>query len=123
MDETLFFARFYGGLYIILGLLSLKGQLLRKTIDRAQEVFFTTVTGYVTLSLGLATVVLHQVWVVDWPVISTVLGWSTLIKGIMKTGFPEYIGKHAQAFRGKEVASAVVLVLLGMALLLLSFLR
>lgn len=123
MDETLFFARFYGGLYIILGFLSLKGQLLRKTIDRAQEVFFTTATGYVTLSLGLATVVLHQVWVLDWPVIITVLGWSTLIKGIMKTGFPEYIGKQAKAFRGKEAVSAVVLVLLGMALLLLSFLR
>ena len=121
MDPTLFFARFYGGLYIILGGISLKTGLLGKTIERAQQVFFTTATGYVTLFLGLATVILHQEWVLGWPVIITVLGWSTLIKGIMKTGFPESVGKQAQTFRGKETVSAFFLVLLGAGLLALSF--
>jgi len=54
-------------------------------------------------------------------VVITVLGWSTLIKGIMKVGFPEQIHKQAQGFEKKQMFSAALMILLGAWLLWMSF--
>ncbi len=35
------------------------------------------------LLLGLTVVSLHNVWVADWPVVITVLGWGMLIKSML----------------------------------------
>ena len=82
---------------------------------------FVISTGYITLMMGLVTVILHNVWVADWRVVITVLGWSTLIKGIMKIGFPETIHKQAQRFKVKQQLSAAFLMLMGAWLLWVSF--
>ena len=113
MDVSIFFARFFGLLYIILGILSLKSKLLGKTIERTDNKLFTVSTGYVSLFLGLATVILHNIWVFDWRAVITILGWATLIKGIMKIGFPEHIHEQAQRFKKKQIVSAIILIILG----------
>jgi hypothetical protein len=63
--------------------------------------------------LGLMTVVAHNIWVWDWPVFITVLGWSTLIKGIMKVGFPGAINKQAQMFKGQVILWSVAIFVIG----------
>jgi len=82
---------------------------------------FVISTGYISLLLGLATVVLHNIWVWDWRVAITILGWSMLIKGIMKIGFPEFIHKQAQHFKTHQVIEAVMLMALGGWLFWMSF--
>jgi len=82
---------------------------------------FVISTGYISLLLGLATVVLHNVWVWDWKVAITILGWSTLIKGILKIGFPEFIHKQAQHFKAHQIIEAVMLLALGGWLFWMSF--
>ena len=82
---------------------------------------FVISTGYITLLMGLITVVLHNVWTYDWPVIITILGWSTLIKGIMKVGFPEVIHKQSKKFKKNQIAEAATLVMFGIILVWLSF--
>ena len=82
---------------------------------------FVISTGYITLLMGLVTVILHNIWIWDWPVIITILGWSTLIKGIMKVGFPEQINKQAQRFKKKQWLSALFIIALGAFLLWKSF--
>lgn len=121
MDITIFFARFYGSLFIILGLMSIGAGFLGKTIKRTKDKNFTISTGYITFLIGLVTVILHNIWVWDWRVIITILGWSTLIKGIMKTGFPGQIHKQAQMFKKKQWLSALIIILLGAFLLWKSF--
>ena len=74
---------------------------------------FVISTGYITLLMGLVTVILHTVWVADWRIAITILGWSTLIKGVLKIGFPEIIHKQAQRFKKKQVVSAAFMILLG----------
>lgn len=74
---------------------------------------FVISTGYITLLMGLVTVIMHNVWVADWRVVITILGWSTLIKGILKIGFPEQIHKQAQRFKKNQIISAVFLLILG----------
>lgn len=121
MDITIFFARLWGSFFIIFGLLFIITRQLGKTIEMTNNKAFVISTGYITLILGLVTVILHNVWVANWKVAITILGWSTLIKGIMKIGFPEYIHKQAQRFKKKQVVSAIFLILLGFWLFLMSF--
>jgi glucose uptake protein GlcU len=121
MDVTIFFARFLGGFFLIFGILFIVTRQLGKTIEMTDDKAFVISTGYITLLMGLVTVILHNVWVPDWRVVITLLGWFTLIKGIMKVGFPEHIHKQAQRFRKKQALSTVVLMLLGAWLILMSF--
>jgi len=121
MELTIFFAQFWGGFFVIFGLLFVITGQLGKTIEMTENKAFVISTGYITLFMGLVTVILHNVWVADWRVTITILGWSTLIKGIMKVGFPEQIHKQAQRFKKKQMVSATFMVLLGTWLLWMSF--
>ncbi|MFC1790442.1 hypothetical protein ACFLZP_03100 [Patescibacteria group bacterium] len=113
MDISIFFARLWGSYSVIFGLLFIITGQLGKTIEMTDDKSFVISTGYITLIMGLVTVILHNVWVTDWRVAITILGWSTIIKGIMKIGFPEQIHKQAQRFKTKQWLSAVIMIFLG----------
>jgi len=121
MDVTIFLARFLGSFYLIFGLLFIITRQLGKTIEMTENKVFVISTGYISLLLGLATVVLHNVWVWDWSVAITILGWATLIKGILKIGFPEFIHKEAQHFKTHQIIEAIMLLALGGWLFWMSF--
>jgi len=113
MDISIFFARLWGSFFVIFGLLFIITRQLGKTIEMTDDKAFVISTGYITLLMGLVTVILHNVWVLNWKVAITVLGWSTLLKGIGKVGFPELVHKQAQRFKKKQVVSALVLIVIG----------
>jgi len=121
MEITIFFARLWGSFFIIFGLLFIITRQLGKTIEMTDDKAFVISTGYITLLMGLVTVILHNVWVASWEVVITILGWSTLIKGIMKVGFPEKIHKEAQRFKKKQELSAIFLMIVGAWLMWMSF--
>lgn len=113
MDISIFFARLWGSFYVIFGLLFIITRQLGRTIEMTESKEFVISTGYISLLMGLVTVILHNVWVADWRVVITILGWSTLIKGIQKIGFPNFIHKQAQRFKKRQWLSAVFLMILG----------
>jgi len=113
MEITIFLARLWGSFFIIFGLLFIITRQLGKTIEMTDDKSFVISTGYYTLLLGLITVILHNIWVLNWTLAITLLGWSTLIKGIIKIGFPEQINKQAQRFKKKQFVSAFFLIILG----------
>ena len=121
MELSTFFARLWGSFFIIFGLLFLVTRYLGKVIEMTEDRAFVISTGYVTLLMGLVTVILHNVWVANWKVVITILGWSTLIKGISKIGFPEHIHKQAQRFKKKQMVSSIILIIFGAWLLRMSF--
>jgi hypothetical protein len=121
MDISTFFARLWGSFFIIFGLLFLISRFLGKVIEMTENRAFVISTGYITLLMGLVTVILHNIWVADWPVAITILGWSTLMKGIMKIGFPERIHQQAQRFKSRQTVSAILILLLGIWLFAMSF--
>ena len=98
---------------MIFGLLFIITGQLGKTIEMTDDKAFVISTGYITLIVGLVTVILHNVWVADWRIVITILAWSTVIKGIQKIGFPEFIYKQAQRFKKGQMISAAFMILLG----------
>ena len=121
MDVSIFFARLWGSYFVIFGSLFIITRQLGRTIEMTDNKAFVISTGYITLLMGLVTVILHNLWVADWRVFITVLGWSTVIKGITKIGFPEHIHKQAQRFKKKQWLSAAVTILMGVFLFWMSF--
>ena len=113
MDISIFFAQLWGGFFVIFGLLFLITRQLGRTIELTDNKAFVISTGYITLLMGLVTVILHTVWAWDWRIVITVLGWGTLLKGIGKIGFPELIHKEAQHFKNQQWLSALFLLCLG----------
>ncbi|MBW2978366.1 hypothetical protein KY331_05975 [Candidatus Woesearchaeota archaeon] len=122
MEISIFFARLWGSFFVIFGLLFIITKQLGKTIEMTDDKAFVISTGYITMLMGLVTVILHNVWVWSWEVAITILGWSTLIKGITKIGWPEQIRKQAQRFKKKQLVSAFFLIILGIWLFWMSFL-
>lgn len=117
MESTIFFAQLWGGYFVIFGSLFIITKQLGRTIEMTEDKAFVISTGYITLMMGLVTAILHNVWVWDWPVAITILGWSTIVKGIMKIGFPEHIHKQAQQFKKNQWLSAAALLVFGIWLL------
>ena len=113
MQTTVFLAQFWGSLFMILGALSAGAKLLNRVINYTEDKTITIATGYITMLLGLATVVAHNVWVWDWPVAITILGWVTLLKGIEKVAFPQRINKMAQFFKPNSAVWGIVIFLIG----------
>jgi len=113
MEISIALARFWGSLFIMLGLASIGAKFLGRVIKMTEDRAITVSTGYITFLLGLITVVLHNVWVADWRVAVTILGWVTLFKGITKIAFPGHINKRAQLFKGQQAVWGAVILLIG----------
>ncbi len=113
MDISTFLARFWGSLFLILGLSSMGAKFLGRVIQYTEDKTITVSTGYITFLLGLATVVAHNLWVADWRVAVTILGWITLLKGIEKITFPDRVNKKAQMFKGKQTVWGFVIFVIG----------
>jgi uncharacterized protein YjeT (DUF2065 family) len=46
--------------------------------------------GLIALILGALLVAGHNLWVADWRVSITLMGWLTLLKGVLRLLFPEW---------------------------------
>ena len=49
------------------------------------------ISGMIAIFLGAWIVSVHNVWELAWPVIITVLGWISLIKGFALIAFPGFL--------------------------------
>ena len=106
---------------MILGFSSFAAGFLRRVIKYTDDKTITISTGYITFLLGLFTVVFHQLWVFDWRVFVTILGWITLFKGIGKIIFPERVNKVAQKFKKMSWLWSLIIFLIGLWFFYMSF--
>lgn len=113
MEISFYLARFWGSLFIILGLGSVMANFLGRVIKYTEDKTITVSTGYITFLLGLVTVTLHNIWIADWRLAITILGWTTLFKGIEKITLPGRVNKKAQMFKGGQKFWGFVIFLIG----------
>jgi hypothetical protein len=117
MLASYFLAKLIGPFSLILGL----GVLLSGTYYRAMAVEFLNsralvfLAGVITLSAGLAIVIMHNVWVLHWPLIITVLGWLMVLSAIVRIVTPEYAMAKGRAMIARSnvmaIAAAVWLII------------
>ncbi|MEK7114972.1 MAG: hypothetical protein AAB847_01275 [Patescibacteria group bacterium] len=100
MELSIFLAKLFGLYLIIVSLAALVNRKkIQSFIDSASEnIPLLFVSGVIFLILGLAVVISHNIWVADWPVLITILGWLTLVKACLRLFFPEKIKPLAMRF-------------------------
>ena len=72
--------------------------------------------GVLSFLIGLSMVLAFNVWSKDWQVVVTILGWSTLLKGLGVLFFPERAKKYASQVANQNwlPIALVVLVFIGL---------
>jgi hypothetical protein len=76
----------------------------------------TIILGMFALLAGLAIVNAHNLWVSDWRVIITILGWLAIARGALSLLFPNKmygIGETILASRSGPMIGAVIVLVLG----------
>ena len=74
--------------------LLIKPKLLERLFKDAENKAVMFFWGIVTLAVGIAMVLMHNLWVPDWRIIITILGWLTLIKGLDLLLLPKRMKKR-----------------------------
>ncbi|MCB1113093.1 MAG: hypothetical protein KDK72_10625 [Chlamydiia bacterium] len=117
MELSLFLAKVFGLYLVIVGFAYLsRGEALRQMVvefyDSTALIFMGAA---INLILGLLVVISHNVWVMGWPVIITILGYLMLLKGILNMFIPSWAAWKAQKFcEGKGlVYTGIGVIILG----------
>jgi len=85
METSVFLAKLIGPVFLVAGLSVLISpqrtrRLGREFIDSEALIFLS---GIITLPVGLAIVIVNNVWA-GWPVIITIIGWLAVLAGIAR---------------------------------------
>jgi hypothetical protein len=121
MQASIFLARLLGPLLLLPGL----GLLVNRRVFRtmASEVIGSVTLvylfGLMDFAAGLAILLFHNVWVADWRVLITLIGWLLLIRGAARVLLTETLMGYAKnIMRGESVylVSGIVLTVLGLVL-------
>lgn len=91
MCVTLFFAQVIGAYLFLMSLAMLihQGRYRKVGTDLVVNTTISTVMGMIGLLLGLVIVVTHNIWVSDWPVVITIIGWVLILTNLLRIFFPE----------------------------------
>jgi hypothetical protein len=124
MEISIILAKFWGWFMVISCLIYLlRKEAWQGIIELAKNKNLIILFSYLSLILGLFSLIFHNIWVGDWRVVITIFGWIALIKGIVGIGFPELTQKWTEKISGKIVQMRILLIigiLLGVWLLWMS---
>ena len=118
MDLSAQLAAIIGPLLILVGLGTLLNRdhyrkMITAFLENAELYYFSGAMAFV---IGLAMVLHHNLWVADWRVAITIIGWLSLIKGAVRILVPTVGRKVAGSFSDSGwllFFSAILLIVFG----------
>lgn len=115
---TIWICRFLGPVILALSVPMMVSPTTLQEITRRflADAPLILISGVLAMTAGLAIVNTHNLWVPDWPLIVTLLGWALLIGGAVRIVAPGFVPKAGQAFLDKPTTTriaGVVWALLG----------
>ena len=126
MSISIFLARLIGPVMALVGVSLLVNEAaFRKMAQEALRspalIFFT---GMILMPVGLAVVLSHNVWALDWRVIITLLGWVAVISGALRVFAPNRamnVGKKIAESQSVHNAAAAFWLVVGVILCYFGF--
>ena len=118
MQRSRYLAKLIGPVMITIGLsVLLNGGAFRTLAEQFLHSYaLIFLAGVLTLVAGLALVLAHNVWVSDWRVIITILGWLAVIGGVIRVVLPqqvEAIGVRMFDYPATPMAAGTFMLLTG----------
>ena len=89
-NVSIFLAKFWGWyLVIFCMLLVVRPKRMTQLLSYLEDEKYLVLTSLLAIFIGLFTISLHNVWDHNWKLIITLLGWASLIKGVIRFSFPK----------------------------------
>jgi hypothetical protein len=109
MHSSIFIARLAGPVLALVGLaILLRPQAFRAVLQSFMASPATLyLTGFLALVGSVALVLVHNLWVLDWRIIITVLGWVGVVKGAVIIVQPQSILSLGRVFAARRDAVLV----------------
>ena len=103
METSVLIAKLVGPMMLVLGLFvafnpARMRRIGREFLDSDALIF---ISGVITLPVGLAIVVTHNVWVADWRVLITLIGWIFILAGLARIALPAAMKTFGEAMLEK----------------------
>jgi len=126
METSVFIAKIFGLCYLIIG----TGFLFnRKAFQRVMEDFCKNAAvvfygGLLALVMGVVIILTHNIWVANWTVMITIIGWAGFIKGIWIIVFPNSVSEFMQAYQKNKnllIVNPIIMLILGAVLTFFGF--
>ena len=118
MQTSFFIAKLMGPILLLVGISILLDE--KATRATAKEVLGSRalifIFGIVDLLLGLVLVTVHNLWVLDWRLIITLLGWLSVVRGVVRILCASYVIKNAPKWLRIQrllMGIAIVMLVLG----------
>ena len=125
METSIFLARVIGLVSVIsvLAVMIRYKESLVLEEEAMKSQLHIYLSGFVFLILGVLLVVSHSIWVFDWRIIITVIGWIVLLKGVGRIFFPHAIRRLVEKKKAnrKFIFGEVAVFLIGLYLLYYGF--
>ena len=121
MATSIFLAKLIGPIFLAVGV----GMLVNAAVFRAlAEEFLRShallfLSGLLAMTAGVAIVLVHPVWVANWPVIITILGLLLYLGGALRIIWPQQsqaVGRWFLARPAAMTVGAIVWLALGVVL-------
>jgi uncharacterized membrane protein len=118
MQTSLFIAKLLGPIFLVVGVALLARpeafrSLLREFVASGVLMYLA---GFFGLLGGLALILTHNVWALDWRVLVTLIGWASLARALVTIFAPQWIawiGAKLIEWRGVFAAAAAVDLVIG----------
>lgn len=106
MNTSIFIAKILGLVYIAagLGLIFNPNHYHKVYKSFVKDPALTYLGGAMALVAGFLIVYFHNVWIKDWIVLVTILGWAALVKGVMLLVFPDTIRSFSKTMFKKHTS-------------------
>lgn len=91
METSIYLAKILGPIYLVMSLSVLFNykRYIEIYEDFSHNAAFAYFGGLVALIIGMLIITSHNYWVQEWPVIITLLGWISTVKGVCILIFPD----------------------------------
>jgi uncharacterized protein YjeT (DUF2065 family) len=128
MSNSLFLARLIGPVMLVVGLAVFANP---RGFREMSEEFLASrallfLSGLILMPAGLAIVLTHNIWSLDWRVLITLLGWLAAIGGALRLFGPLFVVKAGHTMLNKPYfasVAAAIWVVLGLLFCFFGFLR
>jgi hypothetical protein len=128
MATSVFIARLIGPVMLVVGIAVFLNQ--RAFRDMAEEFLASRallfLSGLLVMPMGLAIVLVHNIWTADWRVLITLFGWVNTIGGAVRLLAPDRVMETGRAMLrrpGFVTIAAAIWVVLGLLFCLFGFSR
>ncbi|QQR83976.1 hypothetical protein IPJ72_02135 [Candidatus Peregrinibacteria bacterium] len=113
MNLSIFIAQIFALLMLGTGIAAIRGSIqFNKMIDEfVKSPALTFVTGFFTLLIGMIVIHVHNVWVKDWTVLITLLGWASAVKGFLFIAYPESLKSFKGMYKNTKRWGGVLVII------------